>query len=338
MFTGNHEYIYNATFINCTAQGRGGAVFLQDNENVTFEACRFINNYAKENGGAIYSSNATALIKESTFTNNKADENYGLGGALYLDYGSASIDNVTFENNNATQGGAIYSFSNDYKIMNSKFENNGEDIHTRFDEKGSEITNCGNYTATINDNNFTITLRYNGEEIKLNPQAIVGSATDSYFNLRDQGLVTSVKDQGNMGSCWAFGAAGAFESAFLIATGKTIDISENNIQNLGLRYSIYGKVNSVESGNYYTSTSYFVSWLGAINTTDDTYDELGKISSLSYSPDCYRVLDAAFIYITDKDAIKEFLTKYGAMNIFVYGADPNSQYYNKDTAALYNTK
>ena len=41
MFTGDHIYVYNATFINCTAAGRGGAVFLQDNENVTFELCNF---------------------------------------------------------------------------------------------------------------------------------------------------------------------------------------------------------------------------------------------------------------------------------------------------------
>jgi C1A family cysteine protease len=79
-----------------------------------------------------------------------------------------------------------------------------------------------------------------------------------------------------MGACWAFGAAGAFESEFLIATNKTLDLSENNIQNLGLRYSIYGDVSSAEGSSYYTSTSYFVSWLGGINTTADTYDELGK--------------------------------------------------------------
>ena len=36
MFTGDHEYVYNITFINCSADGRGGAVFLQDNENITF--------------------------------------------------------------------------------------------------------------------------------------------------------------------------------------------------------------------------------------------------------------------------------------------------------------
>ena len=34
MFTGDHEYVYKVTFINCTSEGRGGAVFLQDNYNI----------------------------------------------------------------------------------------------------------------------------------------------------------------------------------------------------------------------------------------------------------------------------------------------------------------
>ena len=47
---------------------------------------------------------------------------------------------------------------------------------------------------------MNITIRYNGLPITLNPQPIKGSASDSYFNLKDQGLVTPVKDQGSMGA------------------------------------------------------------------------------------------------------------------------------------------
>ena len=362
--------VENSQFSNVTAAKNGGAIFADVNGNIlnatgkvtikgtTFDKCsadfggailqlggtskitssEFTGNCATANGGAVYTSNATVTISKSTFTNNKADKDNGLGGALYLDYGKETISSSTFTNNQASQGGAVYIFDSSYKIKDSKFSNNGEDIHTCFDKKGSKITNCGKYKSKINDNIFSVPLRYNGNQIILNRQNITGSPQDSYFSLRDLGLVTPVKNQGSMGACWAFGAAGAFESAFLIATGNTISISENNIQDLGMRYSMYGDLSNVEAGTYFETTSYFVSWLGALNTLDDTYDELGKISALQYGSDTYRVLDAVFVNIQDKDAIKTALTTDGALNLFMYGANSNSQYYNNATSAIYNPK
>lgn len=330
----NPVKISNTTFSQCS--GDFGGALLQLGGTCEITDSKFINNMAKDNGGAVYISNSTVFISKTEFANNKAHEIDGMGGALYLDYGGEIVDNCIFENNTASKGGAIYSFQNIYTIKNSKFENNNIDIYTCFDDEGSAITNCGEPQKVINDTTLPTTIRYNGEPIILNPLPISGSASDSYFNLRDQGLVTPVKNQGSMGACWAFGAAGAFESAFLIATNITLDLSENNIQNLGLRYSVYGNTMYIEGASYETSASYFVSWLGGINTTADTYDELGKISSLNYSPNSYRVLDALFVDIKDKNAIKNALTAYGAMNLFIYGSNPNGMYYNKNTSSIYN--
>ena len=326
--------IRNTVFNKNTAEF-GGAI-LQLGGILNLINSTFTNNTASENGGAVYTSRVTVLIENGTFTNNSAQETDGCGGALYLDYEMANIANSTFTDNSAGKGEAIYSYDTLYFISKTSFRNNN--LYTRFDEKGSYIRDCGEYNGTINDKNITYLIRYNSDEIILNPQHIDGSAKDPYFNLNDLGLVTRVKNQGSMGSCWAFGAAGAFESSYLIATGIELDISENNIKSLCLPYSEFGQTSTTEAGNMVTTAAYFVSWLGAINTTDDFYDELGKVSALQYGPNAVRTVNAVFINIKDKSAVKEYLTKYGAMNLFIYGADSRDPSYSPTYKSVYNNQ
>lgn len=328
------EVIINNTAFDKNSAEFGGAL-VQLGGKLNVENSTFTNNNAKEYGGAIYTSQATVNINKATFENNKADEDNGRAGAVYLDFETANISDSIFKDNTAKDGSAIYSLGTLYNFKDSEFINN--DHYSRFDNEESKIENCGeNITKT--DQNISYLIRFNGQTIKLNPQPINGTAKDSYFNLRDQNLTTPVKDQGYMGACWAFGAAGAFESNYLVATGQIIDISENNIQNIGLPYSEYGQNFYTEGGDMDMSASYFVSWLGSVNKTDDTYDELGKVSALSYSPDLYRTSDAVFINITNRNEIKKFLTTYGAMDLYVYGANSQDNSYSSKYNSTYNSK
>lgn len=55
------------------------------------------------------------------------------------------------------------------------------------------------------------------------------AAFPSYYDSRQKGLVTSVKDQHPFGTCWAFGMAAIMESSLLAQNKGTYDLSEEHL-------------------------------------------------------------------------------------------------------------
>jgi len=60
------------------------------------------------------------------------------------------------------------------------------------------------------------------------PVSSLGDLPDS-VDWRSKGVISAVKDQGQCGSCWTFGAAEGLESAWAISTGQLVDLSEQQI-------------------------------------------------------------------------------------------------------------
>ena len=374
---GGEAYIKNCEFINTTSSKNAGAVyadiagdgnggnvtildsifkdtysdfggaFLQLGGDLFLNNTEFINGHATFNGGSVYLSSVNGTINNCTFDSNGVDDIEGYstyGGALLLDIGTYNISESKFFNNTASAGAAIHAYDSSYSISNSTFENNINPIYSVFDKQ----TNIDETNIFINDNNISTNNTFyatiivgEGMQLTLLNNTINVSTLPSKFDSRDWGWVSPVRYQGWMGSCWTFGMIGALESALLKATGLRIDLSENNMQDTMIKYSIYGDLELEEGAMNTVAASYLLSWLGAFTQNLDSYDEMGKISPVITTTQDIHVQDVIFIAndeIPNGTKLKEAIMKYGSINVNYYGQsqyDEVSLYYNTETYAQY---
>ena len=96
---------------------------------------------------------------------------------------------------------------------------------------------------------------------------------------RDEGIVQSVKDQGNCGSCWAFSVVFAWESQYALVNGKSAlpMLSEQNL--VDCVSTCYG----CDGGDEYIAYDYIIKSQGGLWMNEDDYPYKGVDQSCQFS-------------------------------------------------------
>jgi C1A family cysteine protease len=107
---------------------------------------------------------------------------------------------------------------------------------------------------------------------------------------RNSNVVTSVKDQGQCGSCWAFSATGAIESAWAISTGELNNLSEQELVDcaIGIKYGGHGCNGGQMDGAFKYAKQYGLC-LELEYPYTATQSNCVKCEGVEYISNCYNV-------------------------------------------------
>lgn len=162
---------------------------------------------------------------------------------------------------------------------------------------------------------------------EINSEIAKYSFPESY-DLRDESLVSSVKNQGGAGHCWSFAAIGAIESRELKLGFDEYNLSEHNMATChGFEWE--------QGGNQSIATAYLSRLSGPILETEDPYNDYEFSCSATEKTPQFYVPESRFLP-RNADVIKYYLMNYGAIAVSYYHADvyfsnTNDTYYYNGT-------
>lgn len=146
------------------------------------------------------------------------------------------------------------------------------------------------------------------------------TSVPAYYDLRTLDRVTTVKDQGSAGTCWAFASYASLES--YLKPGEDWDFSENNMKNLlSSAYSEGFDRDPNDGGNRLQAAAYLTRWSGPVQESDDPYSTISGVSPEGL-PLKKHVQNVLFLpkrtsYL-DNEVIKWAVQEYGAVYTTVY--------------------
>ncbi len=178
------------------------------------------------------------------------------------------------------------------------------------------------------------------------------------YDSRDEGIITSVKNQHEWGTCWSFATMALMESSWLQQFNETIDLSERHlayfVKNTG--YDPLGNASEdtivpydagyyLESGgNLYKSAWKFMNWHGAADEAEYPYSFVSKYTIpeafpaesaqdiIAYGKNVFFIPTEGATQEEKVSTVKKLIQMYGCVEWSYYHS---SSFYNASTAAFY---
>ena len=170
-------------------------------------------------------------------------------------------------------------------------------------------------------------------DFDITKNTVVAADTDTsalvpaYFDLREKGRVSQIRNQGTYGTCWAFAATSALESSLLPEEKYLF-----SVDNMSMSNSFHA--NQYDGGEYTMGMAYLAAWQGPVLEKDDPYGDGVSDDTLKAVK---HVQEMQIIDGKDYEGIKEAVFKYGGVESSLYSTIRSSQdssvYYNRENSA-----
>ena len=165
-------------------------------------------------------------------------------------------------------------------------------------------------------------------DFDITKNTVVAADTDTsalvptYFDLREKGRVSKIRNQGTYGTCWAFAATSELESSLLPEEKYLF-----SVDNMSMSNSFHA--NQYDGGEYTMGMAYLAAWQGPVLEKDDPYGDGVSDDTLKAVK---HVQEMQIIDGKDYEGIKEAVFKYGGVESSLYSTIRSSQ----DSSAYYN--